>query len=81
MSRILKMFENMRGLITKQVLTHTCGSKPVVFFGDITSITSRTCKLINHTRTKPVKDKVYFTPNMLPILKEEKTSLISKSLQ
>ena len=40
------------------MLTHTCGKMPGCF-ADITGITARTCKLINHTRTKPVRDRVF----------------------
>ena len=57
------------------MLTHACG-KMSGYFADVTGITAPTCKLINHT-----PGIGSFTPNNLPILKEEKTSLISKSLQ
>jgi hypothetical protein len=30
-------------------------------FADITGITARTCKLVNHTRTKPAGDRVLHT--------------------
>ena len=81
MFRILQMFENVRGPITGQVLTCACGKMPGCF-ADMTGITAHTCKLKNNMRTEPVRDRVFHAKvKFIIILKEEKTSLISKSLQ
>ena len=68
------------------MLTHTCG-KMLGCFADITGITAHTCKLINHTRTKPVRDGVFHAKHvaMLYILYgagyQGKTSLRSRCIK
>ena len=56
MFRILLVFENVRGLL----LWHTfAGGKILGRLADITGIKARTCILINHTRAKPTRDRVF----------------------
>ena len=55
MRRIFQMPENVRGLVTDQVLSNTCGKMQT------TSITASTYKLVNHTWTEPIRDRVFHT--------------------
>ena len=42
---------------------HLCGKMPGCFT-DITSITARTCKLLNNMQTKPARDRVFHTKQL-----------------
>jgi len=75
------VFENVRGPITEHALTYVRGKMPGDFV-DIAGITARTQKLVYNTRTEPTPRGIgSFTPNMFPILKDEKTNLLSMLLQ
>ena len=52
------MSENVRGLIADEVLMYACG-KMSGCFTLITCITARAYKFINHTRTKPTRDRIF----------------------
>ena len=68
------MSEYLRGSITNEVLTQTCRKMPSGFT-NLAGITARTQNIIYHIRTEPTRDRI-FHAQQLPILKDEKTSLI-----
>ena len=68
------MFENVRGPVTEHVLTYARGKIRGGFL-------QPTHKNLYTTPTRIPRGIGSFTPNMLPILKDEKTNLISMLLQ
>ena len=58
------MSKDARGPITDQVLTHACGGKMPKDFADIAGITARTQKLVNHTRTESMRNRVFHTTHI-----------------
>ena len=64
MFRIFRMFKNVRGPITENVLTYARGKMPGGF-ADIAGTTARTQKLIYHTRTEPTMDRILHTKQVI----------------
>ena len=77
--RILRVFEYTRSPIIRIVLTYAYG-KILGGFTDVIGIAPRIQNFVYITRTEPLGIGS-LTPNISPILKDEKTNLISKLLQ
>ena len=67
------MFKHVRGPITEHVFKYARGKMPDGF-ADIAGITARTKKNLYTAPASSPQGIGSFTPNMLPILKHEKTN-------